>query len=226
MRSSGPEADVGFTRDEIAANIARDIPDHAYVNLGIGMPTLVPDYLPLGREIVFHTENGLLGMGPAPSPEAADPNIINAGKQLATALPGSVFMNHAESFALIRGGHLDLAVLGAFEVSAHGDLANWATDGTATPGVGGAMDIAVGARAVWIAMSHCAKDGRTKLVPTCRYPLTARGVVTRVYTNLATLERCGTSAAWSVREMCDGLSFDQLVAVTDFELVEAAPAKV
>jgi 3-oxoadipate CoA-transferase, beta subunit len=218
MTTENAVVEVGFSRHEIAKNIALDIPDNTYVNVGIGIPTLVPAYVDQRRDVIFHTENGLLGMGPAPSPEAADPNIINAGKQLATAVPGSAFMNHADSFALIRGGHLDLAVLGAFEVSVRGDLANWATDGTATPGVGGAMDIAVGARVVWVAMRHLTSDGRSKLVRQCTYPLTAERVVTRIYTDLAVLERDERSEVWSVRRIAAGVSFAELVAATEFEI--------
>lgn len=203
-----------MSRTEIAARVARDVPEGWYVNLGIGMPTLVADHVPLDREVVFHSENGVLGMGPAPAPDKIDPWLINAGKQHVTLRPGGSFCHHADSFAMIRGGHLDLCVLGGFEVAENGDLANWATSENDTaPAVGGAMDLAVGAKRVWVVMDHTTKDGRPKLVRRCSYPLTAIGTVTRVYTNLAALD-IGPQGFVLV-DMVPGLTFDALQARTD-----------
>jgi 3-oxoadipate CoA-transferase, beta subunit len=178
-----------FTRAQMAARVAADIPEGWCVNLGIGIPTLVADHVPAGREVILHSENGILGMGPAPAPDRVDPWLINAGKQPVTLRPGGSFFHHADSFAMIRGGHIDLCVLGAFEVAENGDIANWATSESDTaPAVGGAMDLAVGARHLWVVMEHVTKDGRPKLVERCGYPLTAAGVVQRVYTNLAVID--------------------------------------
>jgi len=175
-----------ISRNDLAARIAADIPEGAVVNLGIGAPTLVANFLPEGEEILLHTENGLLGMGPAPQAGAVDPDLINAGKQAVTALPGAAYFHHADSFAMMRGGHLDVCVLGAFQVSEHGDLANWHTGAPdAIPAVGGAMDLAIGAKDVFVMMSLFAKDGAPKLVPSCTYPLTGLACVSRVYTEHA-----------------------------------------
>jgi len=177
------------TRAELARRIAADIPEGSYVNLGIGAPTLVAEYLPDDQEIVLHTENGLLGMGPAPANGVVDPDLINAGKQPVTALPGAAYFHHADSFAMMRGGHLDVCVLGAFQVSVSGDLANWHTGAPdAIPAVGGAMDLAIGAKQVFVMMTLFAKDGSPKLVEACTYPLTGLACVTRLYTDLATFE--------------------------------------
>ena len=178
-----------LNRDQMAARVARDIPEGAYVNLGIGLPTLVANHLPPEREIFLHSENGLLGMGPAPAPGAEDYDLINAGKQPVTLLPGGAFFHHADSFAMMRGGHLDVCVLGAFQVSVSGDLANWHTGAPdAIPAVGGAMDLAIGAKQVFVMMTLFAKDGSPKLVEACTYPLTGLACVTRLYTDLATFE--------------------------------------
>lgn len=178
-----------FDRTAMAARVAQDIPEGWFVNLGIGMPTLVADHIPPEREVIFHSENGILGMGPAPAADAVDPWLINAGKQPVTLVPGAALMHHADSFAIIRGGHLDLCVLGAFEVAANGDIANWATsENDSAPAVGGAMDLTAGARRLWVVMEHTTKDGKPKLVEACGYPLTAAGVVSRVYTNLGVLD--------------------------------------
>ena len=180
---------IRWTHDEMAARVAHDIPDGAVVNLGIGLPTRVAAHLPPGREIVLHSENGLLGMGPAPAAGAEDRDLINAGKQPVTALPGAAFFHHADSFAMMRGGHLDLCVLGAFEVSVRGDLANWHTGASdAIPAVGGAMDLAIGAKRTVVLMELLTKAGQSKLVERCRYPLTAPACVSRVYTDLAVID--------------------------------------
>jgi 3-oxoadipate CoA-transferase beta subunit len=177
------------SKDELARRIAQDIPDGACVNLGIGMPTLVANHIPPGREVVLHSENGILGMGPAPAPGTEDYDLINAGKQPVTLLPGGAFFHHADSFAMMRGGHLDVCVLGAFQVAANGDLANWSTgEPGAIPAVGGAMDLAVGAKQTWVMMDLLTRLGASKLVPRCTYPLTGVGCVKRVYTDLATFE--------------------------------------
>ena len=202
-----------MSRTQMAARVADDIPEGWYVNLGIGIPTLIADYIPAGREVILHSENGILGMGPAPSPENADPWLINAGKQQVTLVDGGAYFHHADSFAMIRGGHIDLCVLGAFEVAENGDLANWATSAAdAAPAVGGAMDLAVGAKRIWVITEHTTKDGAPKLVKRCSYPLTALGVVTRVYTNLAVIDV--TPRGFAVREMVPGLTFEALQAKT------------
>ena len=206
-----------WTRDEIAARLARDIPEGWYVNLGIGAPLQVADHVPADREVIFHSENGVLGMGPAPAPEAINRWLINAGKQYVTLRDGGAYMHHADSFGLIRGGHLDLCVLGAFQVAENGDIANWSiSDNDSAPAVGGAMDLAVGARQVWVLMEHQTKYGESRLVRRCTYPLTAVGVVKRVYTNLAVLSV--TVDGFAVDEMVEGLTLDALQKVTDASL--------
>ena len=202
-----------LSRTELAARVAQDIPEGWYVNLGIGIPTMVADYVPPEREVVFHSENGVLGTGPAPAAGEADPFLINAGKKHVTLRPGGAYVHHTDSFALIRGGHLDLCVLGAFEVAENGDIANWARgDNDTAPAVGGAMDLAAGTERLWAVMDHVTKEGAPRLVGRCSYPLTASGVVSRVYTNLAVLDV--TDAGFVVREMAPGVSFDALQAQT------------
>jgi 3-oxoadipate CoA-transferase beta subunit len=197
------------TRDELAARVAQDIPDGAYVNLGIGMPTLVANHIPAGREVILHSENGILGMGPAPSAGAEDYDLTNAGKQPVTLLPGGAYFHHADSFAMMRGGHLDICVLGAFQVSASGDLANWSTgEAGAIPAVGGAMDLAVGARQTWVMMDLLTRQGQSKVVARCSYPLTAIACVKRIYSELATLE-C-TPAGLRLVDAVDGLGHAEL----------------
>ena len=206
-----------LTRDQIAARVAKDIPEGAYVNLGIGLPTMVANHLPKEREIFLHSENGLLGLGPAPAPGEDDEDLINAGKQPVTLLTGGAYFHHADSFAMMRGGHLDICVLGAFQVSAAGDLANWHTGAPdAIPAVGGAMDLAVGAKQVFVMMEHQTKTGESKIVPQCTYPLTGIGCVTRIYTDLAVLDI--TPDGLIVREMVEGLDFEQLREITGVPL--------
>ncbi len=214
-----------LTRQQIAWRIAQDIPDGAYVNLGIGAPELVANYLPPDREIVIHSENGLLGMGPTPPEGEEDPDLINAGKRPASLLAGGSYFHHTDSFAMIRGGHIDLCVLGAFQISQNGDLANWATlDNSRPPGVGGAMDLAVGAKRVVVITDHCTRDGQPKLLESCSYPLTGLSVVDRVYTDLAVIDIDG--GRFVVREILDGLSRAQLQDVTGAELVFAEDCAV
>ena len=178
---------MSLTRQEMARIVARDIPDGSYVNLGIGQPTMVADYLRPDSGVILHTENGMLGMGPPATGDQIDPDLTNAGKQPVTELPGASYFHHADSFAMMRGGHLDVCIMGAFQVSAAGDLANWHTGAPdAIPAVGGAMDLAIGAKQVFVMMTLFAKDGKPKLVPACTYPLTGRGCVSRVYTDVAT----------------------------------------
>ena len=198
-----------LNRDQMAARVARDIPEGAYVNLGIGLPTLVANHLPLEREIFLHSENGLLGMGPAPARGEEDYDLINAGKQPVTLLRGGAYFHHADSFAMMRGGHLDICVLGAFQVSARGDLANWHTGAAdAIPAVGGAMDLAIGAKQTWVMMDLLTKKGESKVVERCTYPLTGVACVKRIYTELATLE-C-TPQGLKLIDMVEGLSHAEL----------------
>jgi 3-oxoadipate CoA-transferase beta subunit len=212
-----------LTRDAMAARVARDIPEGAYVNLGIGLPTLVANHLPKGREIFLHSENGILGMGPAPAKGQEDWDLINAGKQPVTLLTGGAFFHHADSFAMMRGGHLDICVLGAFQVSAGGDLANWSTgEPGAIPAVGGAMDLAIGAKATFIMMEHVTKAGEPKIVERCTYPLTGVGCVKRIYTDLAVIDV--TPSGLVATEWVAGLSFDALQALTAAPLARAPGA--
>jgi len=205
----------------MAARVARDIPNGAYVNLGIGLPTMVANHLPKDREIILHTENGLLGMGPAPEAGAEDADLINAGKQPVTALPGASFFHHADSFGMMRGGHLDCCVLGAFQVSVKGDLANWHTGAKdAIPAVGGAMDLAIGAKSVFVMMEHQTKKGESKIVEQCTYPVRGLGCVNRVYTDLAVIDV--TPRGLEVVEMVDGLTLAELEKLSGVPLKMAA----
>jgi 3-oxoadipate CoA-transferase beta subunit len=216
-----------WTRDEMARRVARDIPEGAVVNLGIGLPTLVANHLPLPgvadyREVMIHSENGVLGVGPAPAPGEEDYDLINAGKQPVTLLPGGSFFHHTDSFAMMRGGHLDICVLGAFQVSGSGDLANWHTGAPdAIPAVGGAMDLAIGAKKTFVMMEHATKAGEPKIVAACSYPLTGVACVSRIYTDLAVLDI--TPAGVQVLEMADGLSFSDLQAATAVPLLPPSP---
>jgi len=208
---------VRISREELAARIAADIPEGSYVNLGIGAPTLVANYLPADQEIILHTENGMLGMGPAPTVGRVDPDLINAGKQAVTALPGASYSQHADSFAMMRGGHLDVCVLGAFQVAANGDLANWSTGAPdAIPAIGGAMDLAIGARSVYVMTDLLTKTGESKLVERCGYPLTGVGCVTRVYTDHAVFDV--TPAGFAVREVFGDNTVAGLAELTGLRL--------
>jgi 3-oxoadipate CoA-transferase beta subunit len=210
-----------YTRAQMAARVARDIPEGSYVNLGIGLPTAVANYLPRDREIILHSENGLLGMGPAPEKANEDPELINAGKQPVTLLTGGAYFHHADSFAMMRGGHLDFCVLGAFQVSVRGDLANWHTGAQdAIPAVGGAMDLAIGARNVYVMMEHLTKAGESKIVGECTYPVTGLRCVNRIFTDLAVIDVL--SGGLRVVEIVDGLPFDDLQRLTGVPLAPPA----
>ena len=209
-----------LNRNEMAARVARDIPDGAVVNLGIGLPTLVANHLPNDREILLHSENGVLGMGPAPAAGEEDWDLINAGKQAVTLLQGGSFFHHADSFAMMRGGHLDFCVLGAFQVAVNGDLANWHTGAPdAIPAVGGAMDLAIGAKKTFVMMEHLTKSGESKIVERCSYPLTGVGCVSRVYTDMATIDI--TPQGLKVIDMVEGLTLDELQRLSGVPLQAA-----
>lgn len=209
-----------LTRKQIAWRAAQDIADGSYVNLGIGLPTLVADFIPPDREIVFHSENGILGLGKAPAPGEADPDLINAGKGAASLLPGGSFFHHTDAFLMIRGGHVDLSLMGAFEVSAEGDLANWTTnDPHFAPGVGGAMDLAAGAREVRVLLEHTTKEGAPRLRRRCTYPLTAPRCVKRIYTNLAVVDV--TARGLLVCELVEGMTLGDLQRLTEPSLTLA-----
>ncbi|AUL45830.1 3-oxoadipate CoA-transferase [Bordetella trematum] len=206
-----------LSRDAMAARVAQDIPEGAYVNLGIGLPTLVANHLPTGREVILHTENGMLGMGPAPEKGQEDYDLINAGKQPVTELPGCSFFHHADSFAMMRGGHLDICVLGAFQVSQQGDLANWHTGAPdAIPAVGGAMDLAIGAKQVFVMMDLLTRDGQSKLVQACTYPLTGVRCVSRVYTDVAVFDI--TKDGVVVTDLFGGMTPERLLEITGLPL--------
>jgi 3-oxoadipate CoA-transferase beta subunit len=208
---------AGLTRDEMAMRAALDIRDGWYVNLGIGIPELVAKFVPEGREVVYHTENGLLGMGPSPEPAQGDRELINAGKRQVTAKPGAAYFHHADSFAMIRGGHLDLSVLGALQVAQNGDLANWSTgEEDAIPAVGGAMDLVAGVKRVYVITQHTTREGAPKLVESCTYPLTGKGVVHRIYTDLAVIDV--TPAGFELVELAPGVDHDYVAERTGAHL--------
>ena len=209
----------GWSRNEMAQKVALDIPDGAYVNLGIGLPELVADYVPEGREVIYHTENGLLGMGPVPEAGKEDPELINAGKKNVTTIKGASFFHHADSFTMIRGKHIDICVLGALQVSKDGDLANWSTGKPgAIPAVGGAMDLVAGVKKILVITQHTTKNGDPKIVEECRYPLTGKGVVDRIYSNLAIIEV--TEKGLKVREIAPGISFEYVQERTAAKLIQ------
>ncbi|MDP2423734.1 MAG: 3-oxoacid CoA-transferase subunit B [Bacteroidales bacterium] len=213
------ESIKGWDRNQMAQKVAFDIPDGTYVNLGIGIPELVAGFVPAGREVIYHTENGLLGMGPAPEAGKEDPELINAGKKCVTAIPGACFFHHADSFTMIRGRHIDICVLGALQVSGEGDLANWSTgEPGAIPAVGGAMDLVAGVKTIFAITQHLTKEGEPKIVKECTYPLTGKGVVNTIYTDLAILDF--TDKGLFVREMAPGVTFEYLQQVTDATLYQ------
>lgn len=200
---------TGWTREQMAARAALDIPDGAYVNLGIGIPELVTQFVPEGREFVYHTENGLLGMGPPPREDELDLDLMNAGKKYVTALPGAAYFHHADSFSMIRGGHIDVCVLGTMQVAENGDIANWSTGAPdAIPAVGGAMDLVQGAKRIFVITEHVTKTGEPKLVKRCSYPLTGPGVVSRIFTNLAVIDV--TADGFAVVELAPGVTFEEV----------------
>lgn len=213
--------EMGITplnRRQIAARAAQDVSDGCYVNLGIGIPTLIADYVTPGKEVIYHSENGMLGMGSAPAAGEEDEDIVNAGKQFVTLVKGGCYFNSVESFAIMRGGHLDKVFLGAFQVSEDGDLANWMTeDKSALPSVGGAMDLAVGCKDIGVLMEHVTKDGRPRILKKCTYPLTAPKAVKRIYSDLAVIDV--TPSGLIVLEMIEGMSFDLLQKMTEAPLV-------
>ncbi len=216
--SSEPNTPMGRTRDEMAQRVAMDIPNGAYVNLGIGIPERIAAFVPEGREFIYHTENGLLGMGPSPAEGEGEPELINAGKRQVTAIEGAAYFHHADSFAMIRGGHLDLCVLGALQVAQNGDLANWST-GTpgAIPAVGGAMDLVAGVKSVYVVTQHCTKKGEPKLIEACTFPLTGVGVVDRIYTDLAVIDV--THRGFQLIELSPGVEFADVQERTGAELI-------
>ena len=210
---------MAWTREQMAARAARELRDGYYVNLGIGIPTLVSNYIPNGVDVQLQSENGMLGMGPFPYEGEEDADLINAGKEPVTLLTGGAYFHHTDSFAMMRGGHLDIAVLGAFQVSVSGDLANWHSGGDAIPAVGGAMDLAVGAKSVWVIMEHLTKSGESKIVERCTYPLTGIGVVKRIYTDLAVIDV--TPRGLRASRLVPGLSFDELRRLSGVPLLAA-----
>jgi 3-oxoadipate CoA-transferase beta subunit len=211
-----------WSKAQMAARVARDIAEGMVVNLGIGLPTLVADHIDPAREVMMHSENGVIGFGPAPAPGEEDPDLINAGKSPVTLRPGGCFFHHADSFAMMRGGHIDVCVLGAFQVAANGDLANWHTGGAdAIPAVGGAMDLATGARRTWVMMEHVTKAGEPKIVQRCSLPLTGVGCVSRIYTDLAVIDV--TPQGLQVRELAEGVDLDDLRRLTQAPLHDARP---
>ena len=211
-------AAVGWNREQMARRAALDIPDGAYVNLGIGIPEQVAQYVPEGREVIYHTENGLLGMGVPPDSGEGDPELINAGKKQVTAIPGAAYFHHADSFSMIRGGHIDICVLGAMQVSQNGDLANWSTGSAdAIPAVGGAMDLVAGVKTIYIITQHCTKTGDPKLVKSCSYPLTGKAVVSRIFTDLAVIDV--TPGGLKLVELAPGVDPDYVQQRTGCELI-------
>lgn len=209
---------IGWNREEMAQKVAADIPDASYVNLGIGIPELVADYVPEGIEVIYHTENGLLGMGAIPEKGKEDPELINAGKKNVTAIPGACYFHHADSFTMIRGGHIDICVLGALQISKDGDLANWSTGKPgAIPAVGGAMDLVAGVKNIWVITQHNAKDGSYKIINDCSFPLTGKNVVDRIYSNLAIIVIRNNEL--HVREMAPGVSKELLQQRTEPKLI-------
>lgn len=215
------EKKIGWSRAEMAQKVAQDIPDGSYVNLGIGLPELVADFVPKGRELIYQTENGLLGMGPVPEEGKGDRELVNAGKKYITAIPGAAYFHHADSFTMIRGGHIDICVLGTMQVSKDGDIANWSTGAKgAIPAVGGAMDLVAGVKRIFVITQHVTKKGHPKIVDECTFPLTGKGVVERVYTDLAIMDIKNDGIY--VREMAPDVDFDYLQKQTGTRLNQYA----
>jgi 3-oxoadipate CoA-transferase, beta subunit len=221
--NASQHSSAGWSREEMARCVALDIPDGAYVNLGIGIPELVAQFVPEGREVIFQTENGLLGMGPSPVASSENPELINAGKKPVTAIPGAAYFHHADSFAMIRGGHIDICILGAMQISAEGDLANWSTgEREAIPAVGGAMDLVAGVRKIFVVTEHTTKSGEPKIVATCTYPLTGKAVVDRIYTNLAIIDV--TADGLVLSDLAPGITFDDVQKRTGTKLMDRSNA--
>lgn len=217
--TSQDSKDHGWSREKMAKNAALDIPSGAYVNLGIGIPELIANHIPGDREVIFHTENGLLGMGPSPAPHLSDPELINAGKKRTSAVDGAAYFHHADSFAMIRGGHIDVCVLGAMQVAENGDLANWSTGpNDPMPAVGGAMDLVAGVRNIWVVTKHCTKHGDPKLLANCELPVTGLNVVRRIYTDLATIEV--TRNGFELRELAPHVDFEFVQSRTGAALID------
>ncbi len=218
--TTNPTEQIGWNREQMAQRCAQDIEDGSYVNLGIGIPEKVAQYVPDGREVIYHTENGLLGMGTAPSDDELDPDLINAGKKPVTAIPGASYFHHGDSFAMIRGNHIDVCVLGAMQVSKKGDLANWSTGAPdAIPAVGGAMDLVAGVKTIYIITQHTTKTGEAKILPECSFPLTGQGVVSRIYSDLAVIDV--TNDGLELIELAPGVSFDFVQQRTGVTLKQA-----
>lgn len=212
---------TGWTRDQMAARAAQDIPDGSYVNLGIGIPELVARYVPEGCEFIYHTENGMLGMGPPPTEDERDLDLMNAGKKYVTAVPGAAYFHHADSFCMIRGGHIDVCVLGTMQVAANGDIANWSTGAPgAIPAVGGAMDLVQGVKRIYVITQHTTRNGDPKLVEKCSYPLTGPGVVSRIFTDLAVVDV--TPQGFQLVELAPGISFEEVLAKTAAPILPTA----
>jgi 3-oxoadipate CoA-transferase beta subunit len=214
------DKNIGWSREQMAQRCAQDIEDGNYVNLGIGIPEKVAQYVPAGREVIYHTENGLLGMGTDPTSDELDPDLINAGKKPVTAIPGAAYFHHGDSFSMIRGKHIDVCVLGAMQVSAKGDLANWSTGAPdAIPAVGGAMDLVAGVKTIYIITQHTTKTGAAKILPECSFPLTGKGVVNRIYSDLCVIDV--TDSGLTLIELAPGVSFDYVQERTDVTLTNA-----